>query len=103
MLDFICMGQVDLSGARRKAIKYKVQNSCPQLDSNSQPSDWKSDALPTGPMQMKSSITSIRGIDKILKECALPLNNLISLNISTFNGYYHYLLLNDYTHDTDTR
>ena len=47
MLDFICMGPVDLSGARRNATKYKMKNFCPQRDSNPQPSYWKSDALPT--------------------------------------------------------
>ena len=47
MLDFICMGAVDLPGARRKRQKYKMKNYCQQWDSNPQPSDFKSDALPT--------------------------------------------------------
>ena len=47
MLDFICMGPVDLTGARwkRKNTKWKIP--CPQWDSNPQPFDSKSDALPT--------------------------------------------------------
>ena len=47
MLDFICMGPVDLPGARRKRQNTKLKNSCPQWDSNPQPFDSKSDALPT--------------------------------------------------------
>ena len=47
MLDFICMGPVDLPGARRKRQNTKWKISCPQWDSNSQPFDSKSDALPT--------------------------------------------------------
>ena len=47
MLDFICMGPVDLPGARRKRQNTKWKISCPQWDSNPQPSDSKSDALPT--------------------------------------------------------
>ena len=47
MLDFICMGAVDLPGVRRKRQNTKWKNSCPQLDSNPQPLDLKSDALPT--------------------------------------------------------
>ena len=42
MLDFICMGPVDLPGQN---TKWKI--SCPQWDSNPQPFDSKSDALPT--------------------------------------------------------
>ena len=47
MLDFICMGPVDLTGARRKRQNTKWKIPCPQWDSNSQPFDSKSDALPT--------------------------------------------------------
>ena len=47
MLDFICMGPVDLTGARRKRQNTKWKMPCPQWDSNPQPFDWKSDALPT--------------------------------------------------------
>ena len=47
MLDFICMGPVDLTGARRKRQNTKWKNPCPQWDSNPQPVDSKSDALPT--------------------------------------------------------
>ena len=47
MLDFICMGTVDLPGARRKRQNTKSKISCPQWDSNPQPFDSKSDALPT--------------------------------------------------------
>ena len=47
MLDFICMGPVDLPGARRKRQNTKLKISCPQWDSNPQPFDSKSDALPT--------------------------------------------------------
>ena len=47
MLDFICMGPVDLPGARRKRQNTKWKISCPQWDSNPQPFDSKSDALPT--------------------------------------------------------
>ena len=47
MLDFICMGPVDLTGAclKRQNTKWKIP--CPQWDSNPQPLDSKSDALPT--------------------------------------------------------
>ena len=47
MLDFICIGPVDLPGA---VGSDKIQNEkipCPQWDSNPQPLDSKSDALPT--------------------------------------------------------
>ena len=47
MLDFICMGPVDLPGARRKRQNTKWKIFCPQWDSNPQPFDFKSDALPT--------------------------------------------------------
>ena len=47
MLDFICMGPVDLPGARRKRQNTKWKIPCPQWDSNPQPFDSKSDALPT--------------------------------------------------------
>ena len=47
MLDFICMGPVDLPGARRKRQNTKWKISSPQWDSNPQPFDSKSDALPT--------------------------------------------------------
>ena len=47
MLDFICMGPVDLPGARRKRQNTKWKIPCPQWDSNPQPLDSKSDALPT--------------------------------------------------------
>ena len=47
MLDFICMGPVDLPGARRKRQNTKWKILCPQWDSNPQPFDSKSDALPT--------------------------------------------------------
>ena len=47
MLDFICMGPVDLPGARRKRQNTKWKISYPQWDSNPQPFDSKSDALPT--------------------------------------------------------
>ena len=47
MLDFICMGPVDLTGARRKLQNTKWKIPCPQWDSNPQPFDHKSDALPT--------------------------------------------------------
>ena len=43
MVDFICMGFLDLWGVRTK--NYKMKNSCPQWDSN--PGSSK-------PMQMKS-------------------------------------------------
>ena len=46
MLDFICMGPVDLPGARRKRKNTKWKISCPQWDSNPQTFDSKSDALP---------------------------------------------------------
>ena len=44
MLDFICMEPVDLTGP---TTKYKMTNSCQQWDSNTQPPDLYSDALPT--------------------------------------------------------
>ena len=47
MLDFICMGPVDLTGVRRKRQNTKWKIPCPQWDSSSQPFDSKSDALPT--------------------------------------------------------
>ena len=47
MLDFICMGPVDLPGARRKRQNTKWKISYPPLDSNPQPFDSKSAALPT--------------------------------------------------------
>ena len=47
MLDFICMGPVDLPGARRKRQNTNWKIPCPQRDSNPQPLDSKSDALPT--------------------------------------------------------
>ena len=47
MLDFICMWPVDLTGARRKRQNTKWKIPCPQWDSNPQPFDSKSDALPT--------------------------------------------------------
>ena len=47
MLDFICMGPVDLPGARPKRQNTKWKISCPQWDSNPQPFDSESDALPT--------------------------------------------------------
>ena len=47
MLDFICMGPVDLTGTRRKLQNTKWKSPCPQWDSNPQPFDPKSDALPT--------------------------------------------------------
>ena len=34
MLDFICMGSVDLQGAHGKAKKYKMNKYCPQFSSN---------------------------------------------------------------------
>ena len=45
MLDFICMGPVDL-----RVESDNMNNSCPQWDSNPQPWDLKSDALPTEPV-----------------------------------------------------
>ena len=47
MLDFICMGPVDLPGVRRKRQNPKWKIHCPQWDSNPQSLDSKSDALPT--------------------------------------------------------
>ena len=47
MVDFICMGPVDLPGARRKRQNTKWKIPCPQWDSNPQPLDSKTDALPT--------------------------------------------------------
>ena len=47
MLDFICMGPVDLTATRRKRQNTKWKIPCPQWDSNPQPVDSKSDALPT--------------------------------------------------------
>ena len=47
MLDFLCTGPVDLSGARRKRQNTKWKIPCPQWDSNPQPFDSKFDALPT--------------------------------------------------------
>ena len=47
MLDFICMGPVDLTGAHRKRQNTKWKIPCPQWHSNPQPFDSKSDALPT--------------------------------------------------------
>ena len=47
MLDFICMGPVGLTGARRKWQNTKWKIPCPQWDSNPQPFDSKSDSLPT--------------------------------------------------------
>ena len=47
MLDFICMGPVDLPGGRRKRQDTKWKIPCPQWDSNPRPLDLKSDALPT--------------------------------------------------------
>ena len=43
MVDFICMGLVDLWWARTE--NYKMKNSCPQLDSNSRPSAYEANAL----------------------------------------------------------
>ena len=47
MLDFISMGPVDLPVARRKRQNTKWKIPRPQWDSNPQPFDSKSDALPT--------------------------------------------------------
>ena len=47
MLDFICMRPVYLQGARRKRQNTKWKKSCPQWDSNPQPQDLKTGALPT--------------------------------------------------------
>ena len=47
MLDFICMGPVDLPGACQKRQNTKWKIPCPQWDLNPQPFDSKSDALPT--------------------------------------------------------
>ena len=47
MLDFICKGPVGLPGARRERQNTKCKTPCPQWDSNPQPSNSKSDALPT--------------------------------------------------------
>ena len=47
MLDFICMGPLDLPGVRWKRQNPKWKIHCPQWDSNPQSSDSKSDALPT--------------------------------------------------------
>ena len=40
-------GTIRPARSASEATKYKMKNSCPQWDSNPQPSDLKSDALPT--------------------------------------------------------
>ena len=47
MFDFICMAPVYLPGARRKQQNTKCKSLAQNWDSNPQPSDLKSDALPT--------------------------------------------------------
>ena len=39
MVDFICMGLLDLWGAQTE--NYKMKNSCPKWDSNSGPSTYE--------------------------------------------------------------
>ena len=43
MVDFICMGLLDLFGTRTE--NYKMKNSCPQWDSNPGPSAYAANAL----------------------------------------------------------
>ena len=43
MIDFICMGSLDLWGARTE--NYKMKNSCPQWDSNPGLYAYESNAL----------------------------------------------------------
>ena len=43
MVDFICIGLLDLRGVRTK--NYKMKNSCPQCDSNPEPSAYEANAL----------------------------------------------------------
>ena len=52
LTDFICMGYLELQGAKTK--NYKMKNSWPQRDSNSRP------------LNHKSSVVSIKGsLEKI--------------------------------------
>ena len=50
MVDFICMGLLELQGMRRK--NYKLKNSCAQWDSSSAPSAYEADALPIAPQNI---------------------------------------------------
>ena len=43
MVDFICMGLLDLFGTRTE--NYKMKNSCPYWDSNPGPSTYEANAL----------------------------------------------------------
>ena len=43
MVDFICMGLLDLRWARTE--NYKIKNSCPQWDSNQGPSAYDASTL----------------------------------------------------------
>ena len=43
MVDFICMGLLDLLGALTE--NYKMKNACPQLDSNPGPSAFEAMSL----------------------------------------------------------
>ena len=51
MLDFICMGQVELQGTRRtpKLLKLKKLKFCPKWDSNQQPLDYEAHTLSVRP------------------------------------------------------
>ena len=50
IVDFICIGLLDLFGAR--AENFKMKNSCPQLDSNPVPFAYDANSLGVAPLDL---------------------------------------------------
>ena len=67
MVDFICMGLLELLGARTG--NYKMKNSCLQWDSNSEPSAYEANAL-TIALQDLIYFEHLK-VDRVLPECAI--------------------------------
>ena len=70
MVDFICMGLLELLGARTE--NYKMKNSCSQLDSNPAPSAKEANSL--GIALLHLTTTEHLKFERVLPECAIKIN-----------------------------
>ena len=69
MVDFICMGLLDLWGARTE--NYNMKNSCPQWDSNPGPYAYEANALSVQLSELRADKYRSPEGDQIIGECAI--------------------------------
>ena len=70
MADFVCMGLLDLWGARTE--NYKTKNSCPQLDSNPGPFAYEATSLSVS-LLVEISTEYYLNDDRVLSECDMKI------------------------------